>query len=460
VLANSLTRALERVERRIRPSPEYAWYESVAWAQDRAEAEKRLAAKYDDRSRLIYAGYPRWRYRQDTRTMDKEIAALEEACREVEARRPVIVREPVFKLLANASGAEFPPPPERDRELEFCISRNVDAFLTGAVSEYYGRLYVTLRIYARYSRSWIFEESTIFSPEDINPMMEELASRLTETIQGSPPAALRVTADPAGAMLILQGRYAGRAPSPADPEIAEAAESPEAVESPAPEAPSRTAAFEADILTTAPGRAELTVQAEFHAPRTVELDLEAGTLTEISLSLTPLGRSFVTVRNAEDSAAAAVYRGALYLGQAPVTTELPAGSPGYFRMEGPDGAFATTVLPANTGAGSYGLSLRLRSPLPEGRVERSRRQFYGAWGRFWIAMPLSVLVNGLAMSVITAYNANPDGTEELRVQANTWYWAAMASDALAILFAGEAILRAGYYASVSSRGEPALERKF
>jgi hypothetical protein len=443
-LASALTRSLDRVEYRIRPSPEYAWYESAAWAHDRSESGKRLSAKYEERSELLYRGYANWRLRRDIRALDREIADLEEAYRKVDVSAPRIVMEPVFQLQGANTEGIFPPPPAADRELDFCVSQKADAFLSGAVSDYYGRLYLSVRVYARYSLSWIYEDATIFSPEDVDSAMEELASRLAAAIQGTPPAAVRVVAEPADAIIVLKDRYAGRGVTTARAAMPRVSR---------PEDESAAA----DVIETAPGTAELTVQAAFHAPRTVTVDLEGGTLTDFTINLTPLGRSLLTVRDVDD---AAVYLGALYLGRTPVDTELIAGGAGYFRIEGPGDTWNSTVIPTGMSEGKYGITLRLRPPLPEGRVENSRRRFYGAWGRFWIAMPLSILVNGLAMSVVNAYNVNPYKTNEQLAKANIWYWAAMASDILAIIFAGESIIRAVYYTSTSSRGEPVLERNF
>jgi hypothetical protein len=449
-LLNSLFRSLERVEYRIRPSPEYSWYESAAWAQDRSEAGKKLSAKYEERSQLVYQGYPAWRYRRDLQKLDKEIIALEEAYQLVDGRPPPVESAPVFKLQGADTQGLFPAAPAADRELDFCLRQNVDAFLSGSVSEYYGRLYLTVRVYARYSRTWIYEDATIFSPEDLNPAVDEIASRLAAAIQGAPSAAVRIIVEPPSAMITLKGRYAGRS-SPAEGEAAD---------DPAQKSAARRGG-EAAALETAPGTAEITAYAEFHRPRRLLVDLEGGTLTTITIALTPLGRSLLTVRDTEkDAAKSAVYQGALYLGPAPVTAEFVSGSAGYFRMEGPDGALATTVIPAGMGAGSYGVNLRLQPPLREGRVEKARREFYGAWGRFWFAMPLSVIMNGLAMTMINAYNINSERSEAQYNMAQNWYYVTMASDVLVALFAGESIIRAIRYASVSARGEPVLERDF
>jgi hypothetical protein len=75
-------------------------------------------------------------------------------------------------------------------------------------------------------------------------------------------------------------------------------------------------------------------------------------------------------------------------------------------------------------------------------------------------MPLSVIMNGLAMTVINAYNLNAERSESQYITAQNWYYVTIASDVLVALFAGESIIRAIRYASVSARGEPVLERDF
>ena len=383
----------------------------------------------------MYQGYSAWRYERDIRAVDRDIVALEAAYHAAVEARPVVENAPVLKIEgANTQGA-FTLPPDEDREAEFCVGRNADAFLTGAVSEYYGRVLVTVRVYARYARAWIYEDTTIFSPEDMVPAMDELASRLAGAIQGAPPAAVRLVTDPEGAMLLLKDRYAGRSMGL-----------------------SARAENRAGIIETAPGRAEISVRADDHHTRTFSVDLESGILSDITVTLTPLGRTLLMVRDVGEPAS--VYRGALYLGQTPLVAEIPAGSAAYLHLVGPEGASAATIIPAQLGAGNYGISLRLTPPLPEGRTDRARRQFYGAWTRFWIAMPLSVLINGIAISLVDAYNANPVRTEDQLSSAQYWYWGTIASDILVALFLGESVIRAAYYASVSSRGIPALEEAF
>ncbi|MDR2517361.1 MAG: hypothetical protein LBC88_08290 [Spirochaetaceae bacterium] len=434
-LMNSLVHALTRVERHIRPAPEYTWYENAVRETDRSEAAKKLAVRHEERSRLLFQGHGEWRYTRDLRVMDRDIAALEAAYHAAVEARPVVENAPVLRIEGADAQGVFPVPPGDGRETEFCVGRNADAFMTGAVSEYYGRVLVTVRVYARYARAWIYEDTTIFSPEDLVPAMEELVSRLAGAIQGAPPAAVRVVTEPEGAMLLLKGRYAGRSLGA-----------------------SARAENRAGIIEAAPGRAEISVRADDHYTRTFSVDLESGVLSDITVTLTPLGRTLLMVRDVGEPAS--VYRGALYLGRTPLLTEIPSGSAAYIHLAGPDGASAATIIPANLGEGNYGISLRLRPPLPEGRTERARRQFYGAWARFWIAMPLSVLINGFAISLIDAYNANPAGTEEQLNEAQRWYWATVASDVLVLLFLGESIGRAVYYARVSSRLVPALERDF
>jgi hypothetical protein len=210
VLQANLVASLKAVDYRIRIFPEYTYYEGAAWSKARLEAGKKLAAKRSQRDLLLYQGGANWRYRRSLETADKEIAQLEADLKKAEALIPEIGTKPVFKLTKENEQGTFPAAPEPGKEKRFCVSQTSDAFLSGKVSEFHGRLYVVMRIYARYADSYIYEDSDIFSPEDLSVAAEEIAGRLTAAIAGTEPAALQVTAAPEDAMVLVNNSYAGR----------------------------------------------------------------------------------------------------------------------------------------------------------------------------------------------------------------------------------------------------------
>jgi hypothetical protein len=353
VFNRNLVNTLKTVSYRLRISPEYAYYESYAWQQAVSTAAKALSNKQNERSQLLYRGDPDWKYRQNLKKADADIVKLQEAFAEVEAKKPLIETEPLFNLTqANLSGT-YPAPPKAGGERRFCQNQKVDAFLTGGIREFHGRYYIQVRLFTLYTNSWVYDDDIIFSMEDSDGALEEIAARLTAVLAGNKPSAIAVTANPPEAQILINQRYAGRGTVAA--------------------------------RDRPPGNVIVAVAAESHAPETIETELVAGELTDISVSLLPLSYTDVTI-NAMGSPGASVYQGALYVGKAPLTLSLPLDHLEYFTAEYGNrlgkGIFTTPALPTDT----FGIFLKMKIPPPSGqrRVNKARNWYYWAWGGTWI----------------------------------------------------------------------------
>jgi len=352
-LSRNLVDKLHSVSYRMRISPEYAYYESYAWQQSVGAAAKALSAKYNERSQLLYRGDPNWRYRQDLKKIDDDIKKLTADLAEKEAQKPLIEREPVFKLTeGNMSGA-YPAPPQAGGERRFCQSQKADAFLTGTIREFHNRYYIQLRLFTLYTNSWAYEDEIIFSLEDSGGAVEEITARLTAVLAGSKPAAVAVTADPPESQILIKGNYAGRGAVPA--------------------------------RDHPPGTVIIAVAAEGYAPMTEDVELVAGKLSDIAVTLSPLQYADAHIGTLGNTGAS-VYHGALYVGEAPLTLPLPLDQLQYIsverRNERAKAAFTTPDLPSDT----LSLSLKMKVPPPSGkkRVDKARRWYYWAWGGTWI----------------------------------------------------------------------------
>ncbi|GHV81532.1 hypothetical protein AGMMS49991_00900 [Spirochaetia bacterium] len=422
VLAANLVNSLSTVGYRIRVSPEYAWYESSAWLRSRADAGKRISAKRDTRDQLLFQGYPAWRYKRDLTRIDKELVKLEEDYRTAEANIPVIETRPVFKMTADNYRDVFPQPPEAGQEYRFCLNQKADAFLAGQITEYHNRIYIVLRVYALYTRSIIYEDSMLFSPEDINMAVDELSGRLVTAIEGTPPAAIVVKAAPENAVISINRDFAGRG---------------------------STAVIERE-----PAEVEVSVSAPDYITQTVTVNLNAGELSNLSFNLLPLASSLFQVQDPLNPGSA-VYLGALYVGQTPLSLELPLHHSDYITVEAPNGAVGSTIIPREIQNTSVVLSVPSTMPLEKGRVNKSRRKFYGAWGRFWIALPVAMLVSGISGSLVDANNRMGGVlyTEAVVFQGIQWGAIGVAAG-----FGVEAIIRAILYAHQSGKGEPSLKK--
>jgi hypothetical protein len=384
VVARNLVYSLSGVERRAREPGESDWYRDYARNLGVAEAARVLAVKREERDALIYRGDPVWKYRQNIKAADREIVNLEKVLREAMEDEPLIVEEPVFSLVQDNLDGIFPQPPEEGKEYFFCREKKADAVLAGSVTEYYGRVYVSLRLYTIYRNSWVYEDSVIFSTEDLDDASDELAGRLAVVVSGTNPAFVAVHAAPEHTTVVINDSFAGRGEVP--------------------------------VREHPPGTITVIVSAEDHRTQRVETELEAGERTDISVSLMPLDLSSVYV-DVPGKAGVLVYRGAFFEGEAPLSLSLPRGMPQYIRVESPDGETGSLVFMnsesffgSNSGSSpvQYGFSIKTARPDPPGlhRVEDARRKYYAAWGRLWIILPAVFFFSGLADARIEGWNSS------------------------------------------------------
>lgn len=377
VITRNLVNTIDTVEYRTRVSKEYAYYEGYAWSQARMTAAKALAAKRDERDLLLYRGEPEWRYRRSLKTIDEAIVKLEETLAKTEAEMPLITEEPVFQFTGGNISGSFPEAPPEGGEYQFCRNQKADAFLAGKFIELYGRMYITLRLYTVYTRSFIYEDNIIFSPDDADGAVKEIAGRLMAVLAGSKPAAITVRVEPENTLVLINQTFAGRG------EIA------------AREYP--------------PGKVTVSLSAENYAPQTIETELSAGELTEIDTSLVPLGLSEMNI-DVPGKTGVLVYRGAMYVGEAPLTLRLPANQYDYIQVETPglETAQAVFMSPAifNT-TGDLSLKTKIPPPTGQKRVDKARRQYYWAWGGTWITAALTWMIYGIQTTYTNTYLATP-----------------------------------------------------
>jgi hypothetical protein len=409
---------------RIRVFPEYTFYEGMAWSKARLEAGKKLTAKREQRDLLLYQGNPNWSYRKKLTAVDKEIIQLEEDFQKTEALIPEIGIKPAFKLTAENDGGVFPKAPEPGQEKRFCTTQKADGFLSAKVSEFHGRLYIVLRVYAYYAGSYIYEDSDIFSPDDLNIVVEALSSRLTAAITGTEPAAIQVTAAPENAMIQINNTYAGRGKT--------------------------------EIIERSPGPAEVTVYAEHYNSHTVSFELTAGELAELSINLTPLAMSVFNVE-LPVGVYGSLYRGSYYIGESPGSLELALNKYEYLRVDTPEGKVAQAVIFAGLEPDTVNtLVMNPRTPKGKKDVDTSRRRFYGAYGRFWLALPVAYILKGMSDTIVGTYNQT--GNVELFDKAQGLYYVSIGTMIVAGGFLLEAFIREAVYLVVSTRHEPRLAR--
>ena len=423
VLSSRLVGALQEMEYRIRVSSEYAFYEANAWAATRTAMGRRIAAKREERDMLLYRGNPDWQYRRELARIDKELETLEEEYGRADSEAPLIENRPVFLISDENKRDVFPTPGERGLEYQFCQSHRADGFLTGRIMEYHGRLFISLRLYSLYARSYNYEDFAIFSPESIQDAVDELTGRLVSALQGAPSAAIAVTAWPEDALITINDSLVGMGHSA--------------------------------VLERVPGPVTITIAAENHVPQTLELELASDELVDLSLSLTPLILNPFRI-STPGQTGTHIYQGSLYIGETPVDIAIPRNQFEYIEALSDSGEQGSRVV-AGGPVPSYTpltIPIRLRPPKAKKEVDISRGQFYGAYGRFWVIMPLAYVFYGIASSVLTAYNtsANPD----LYDRANLYYYVSLGSVVAAAGLLGESLLRASWYIYTATKRETAI----
>lgn len=435
VISRSLVESLGSVDRHFRISREYAYYEDYAWVKARSAAAKSLLTKRTERDMLLFRGDPEWKYRNNLKAMDGEIKKLEEALQKIEAEMPLVVTEPVLQFTEDSNKGIFPAPPSKGGEYRFCQNQKADAFLTGAVSEYYGRIYVSLRLYTLYTRSFDYEDSIIFSSDKTLQAVGELADRLVAAVSGAGPAAIAVHAEPENAVILIKESYAGRG------------------EAPPREHP--------------PGETKVEVFADNYEPLSVPVELFAGELAELYINLRPLSRTALTV-TVPGGEGSSVYHGALYIGQTPLGIDIFPNQFDYIWVETPQGETGKAAFKRDIAySGDAGvLEIKTALPLPPDSkpAETARRRFYGTYGKFWIVLPLMIIMTGLSQNYASAHAYNIQASQNdpgydgaiLYDEAMNYHYVSRAFWMAFGLTITEAVYRIYRYTQASGKGTPSI----
>jgi len=346
-----LVESLNTINYRTRVSPEYAFYEKAAWERARSGAAEALAAKQNERSLLLYRGDPQWKYLRNTERIDVEIEKLRIALEKVDNNAPYVDTDPLFNLTKTNLDFVFPPAPAAGGEYRFCIDQKSDAVLTGSIAEFHDRFVVSWKLYTKYTRSVVWEDSIIFSSNDIDEAMAEIMIRLIIVLSGNEPAVLTVRAEPENTLVLINRSFAGRGGT--------------------------------DELELPPGPVTITASAPGYENLAFTAELLPGEDTDINIRLWPIEYGNTEIKG---FSAGNVYHGALYIGEAPLTLRLPVNQMEYTELVYPDGERGTIVF-QTPGEADFSKSIFLQTKFSavKGRVEKSRRNYYWAWGGTWLA---------------------------------------------------------------------------
>jgi hypothetical protein len=374
-LTRRLVAGLQNVNFRLRGEDEYIFQRDLALARSKRTAAEALARKRSERDLLIFRGDPGWRYQRALRAIDADILKLEEDFAALDGAFPVVETKPVFKLHSRNIGGVFLPPPEPGMENRFLTQQNADAFLTGRFSEFHGRIFLELEMYTRYTASFSFLDEVLFSPEDFDIVLDEITGRLTMEVFGDAPSMIIVHATPPEAMVLIDGLFAGHGE------------------------------VEYSLF---PGEAEISLQADNYISVTFPLELDAGEYAEVFINLTPLGLNAFGA-DTFNMPGSRVFQGALFVGETPLTLELPRNELVHITVETVDGEIGSVIYRDNSLFRGSAQFVRLDenygradfiTALPatdeERRVARARNAFYITYGVLWFALPAGLLARGFA----------------------------------------------------------------
>jgi hypothetical protein len=395
-ITRSIAANLQNLDFRFRGKEESVYYRDYAWAKSNVAAMDALVKKRNERDLLLFRGDSGWKYEKDLKAIDAAILKLENDIAVAVAKAPLVEEKPVFVLSEKNRNGTFPPPPLQGTEYRFCTTEKADAFLTGSLSEYYGRIYLDLKMYTRHTGSYSYKDSMLFSTEDLNKVIAEITDHLARAVSDTFPSAILVRSDPAGAMVTIDGVL--------------------------------TAQGETEPHMHSPGTAEIAVTADNHISASFPLELKPGELAEVSVDLTPRG---VTVLDADvsDKPGSKVFLGGLYVGETPLTLELPKSESAYISVETPEGEVGSMIIRNSNLVSGSAQFLSLNDNVKadfftafpvseeEKMLENSRKKFYSSYGTFWFVLPAALLVGGIAETHMAIYQ-NAGTWSTLRMGAN------------------------------------------
>jgi hypothetical protein len=372
IIENLVTRTLidelSTINTRIRSDEETAYYGEYALRQARLKAGQTLKLKRDARDALLFVGDSDYTYNNKLKKIDEEIEALEVAYNIAETDFPLVTEQPIFSLSKQNLSGTFPPAPEMGMEKLFCREQNIDGFLTGTISEYYGRLYVTIELYAAYDQSFIYEDYALFSVEDQQTALADLSARLKSVLSGTESAAIIVKAEPQNAIIMINDNYAGRGSS--------------------------------GEIHQDEGSMNIEVFADGYHTEEFQVDIFSGELAELSINLQPIAYEAFNL-DTSGGLSSSVYLGSTFMGMTPLTLNLLPDQLDYVSMESNSGESTSFIY---DGTNPSAVVTLLPETANNKTVEDYRKSFYGAYGRFWIALPVALIVYGVSSATTNASN--------------------------------------------------------
>jgi len=496
ILQREFAWEMNKIHHRLRSDTELLRYEEAAWTAAKRQAAAKLAVKREERDNLLFQGYPNWKYKKELKRINKELEILEEEYKIALEEKPVIEETPLFKLIAANTGATpaFPQPPAKGNEESFLRSNNADAFLTGKFRLLYGRIYAEFCIYTR-SSSFVYQDTLIFSSEDLNKAADEIKQRFLSALINTDLIRLVLYSDPKDARIEVNGRFAKSG------ETMELPPGPVTIKINAEEHQGISREIELEegeqelAFTLKPFTQE-TMGISFSGPNSAlylgallimknppappeeeavettgeEADDEAANKPEESETIMAgqEGSAEQAVTIAEElkesnepgmTVQTNIEEQPEISGSIPAgffSVYIPAGQYRYIRVDTENGLTGEAIVKGSDSAGSpdapprlITLNLRKLPGKDDKPVEKARKKFYGAYGRFWVTLPLALFLNGIYISYANSYNLS--GKPEAYDKAITLYKVSVGAWVVTGVFIAESLIRLGIYIHTATK---------
>lgn len=417
-IRSALIQTLTQIKERTRSSVETERYKETLWQEQKNAAAKALAEARTNRDMLFFKGYSKQKYELELAKITATITDLEKKYTHVMEQAPVITEKARLVMHKDMESGNVVPAPERETWKKFCLDRNIDLLITSSLRELFGRWVLSYSIYRSVDDRVLYSDTVAFAPEELETVLPNIASVLYQGLSGGPPGAIKISAQPDSAAIVVHEAVAGRGTSP--------------------------------ILEGPPGELSISVTHPGYYPISFTLERTSYELRTASISLSPMALHVFEIMSPNE-APLAVYIDGEYRGKTPFAVELPRGFYSLYLVKDMDGNEQESIpIILETQTGTLPIPDQYVQFRGEKPVEKARKQFYGAFGRFWIALPIAFLLNGIADTYIKSVNYG--GSQDLIDPATKLYYSAQVAWLITGVFLGESLYRLGYYVYSANKG--------
>ena len=284
-------------------------YKNKLKAAKIAAALKVLETARGTRDALLFKGFPDWQYDKEAAKADLALVQAETGLKEAYDFVPEYTPDRPIKASEDNKAGLFIPTPKPGTERTLCETKKLDALLLGKVEDFFGRTFVSVRLYSALLDADIWSWETLFGPEDRETVLEELKSRARAAASGLGGAAFSIRTNVPGADIFIDGILVGQG--------------------------------SVGPLDHAPGPLRLGLRAEGHAnlETSIELNADEHARVELRLATVPMTGIFISAHDVEGSPTvpdARLRLDSLFVGTTPMRVDVPSGKWYHIEAEVPD----------------------------------------------------------------------------------------------------------------------------